>query len=155
MVAGTDWGEWTALGTLAAAGATVLLAGVTVWLVVTTRSLVSGESAELAATKNLAEQTRDLAASTKEQAEIAARALELQLEPRLVPVHDAPPHALARIEIGGIWAQPIDIAIQNAGSGVAELTRVEVSFGALGHADRIAFPGVLSAGITAKVRGPS
>jgi hypothetical protein len=41
------WEKWTAIGTLAAAGATVLLAVVTVWLVRTTKGAVAGEAQQI------------------------------------------------------------------------------------------------------------
>lgn len=43
-----DWEKWTAIGTLAAAGATLVLAGITVWLVFTTRRVVSETAEQLA-----------------------------------------------------------------------------------------------------------
>jgi hypothetical protein len=44
----TDWAEWTAIGTLIAAGAAIVLGAVTAWLVVTTRRMVSQAGQEIA-----------------------------------------------------------------------------------------------------------
>jgi hypothetical protein len=48
VVLAADWEKWTAIGTLAAAGATLVLAAVTVWLVFTTRRVVSETAEQLA-----------------------------------------------------------------------------------------------------------
>jgi hypothetical protein len=119
------------IGTLAAAVATLSLSGVTVWLlVITTKRLVSGGA---------------------RQAILATRALELQLEPRIIPVNHEPPFGRGGQAVGGASLQASDVAIENAGSGVAELTRVDVVFSVAGRA-RATFPGVLSSGMWATIR---
>lgn len=98
MVAGaTDWAEWTAISGFAAAAATVFLGLVTVWLVITTKRLVGGANDELAATRQLAQATRDEATN-------AAIALALQVEPRIIPVHDFPPRFEPLENVGNLVA---------------------------------------------------
>jgi hypothetical protein len=48
MLLATNWTEWTAIGTLIAAGAAMGLAAVTGWLVLTTRGMVSKAGEEIA-----------------------------------------------------------------------------------------------------------
>ena len=78
----------------------------------------------------LAGATGALAFLTREQAEIAAQALQLQTKPHILPVHEVEPN----FEWPGTGGNAITLSlqIQNAGNGVAEITRVEVRCGDLG-----------------------
>jgi hypothetical protein len=149
IVAAVNWTEWTAIGTLAAAAASVFLGLVTVWLVVTTKGIVSGNKDELAATNRLAEAAGD-------QARDAALALALQVEPRIVPVHESSPHFVPTDNIGGSvevhWVNPLLLEVENVGAGVAQITRVEVTISQWGPPDGVVFPGVVRSGSKAVLR---
>ena len=139
MLAAVNWTKWSAVGTIAAALATVLLAFATWRLVRATKAIVAGTNEESTETKRLAEATR-------EQAQIAAHALALQVEPRIVPLHEEWPHFAPSDEIGGTVGQhrvsPLLIAIENAGAGVAQLIGADVQVSGFGPPD-VHFPGVV------------
>ena len=113
IVAAVDWTEWTAIGTLAAAVASVCLGCVTVLLVMTTKGIVSGNKDERAATNRLAE-------AAGNQARDAALALALQVEPRIVPVHESIPRFVVSDNIGGSvgvhWVNPLLLEVENVGT---------------------------------------
>jgi hypothetical protein len=148
ILAATDWTKWSAIGTLVAAFATLGLASVTVWLVVVTKRMVTGAGAALAATNRLAEATR-------RQAETAVHALSLQVEPRIVPVHEIAPSFARTENIGGSvgthWVMPLIVTVQNVGAGVAELTRVEAAITDWGPPD-VRFPGIVRSATSAELR---
>jgi hypothetical protein len=118
LVASINWVKWAAIAGIAAAVATVVLARVTYLLVRATKAVVSGGVDQVRA-------TRDLAAT-------AASALELQSKPHVLPVHETEPKMVWRD--GSLATSPatLELQIQNVGSGVAQITRVEVRCGELG-----------------------
>lgn len=150
IVFATDWLQWSAIGSLIAAGATLLLAGATYLLVRTTQGLVADNEQEVAA-------TTALATATHNQARSAGLALALQLEPRIVPVHEEPPFFDGPEDIGGTqsqhWIDALIVSVENAGSGVAKLTRAEIAVQpGWGPPDGVRFPGLMRSGSTARLR---
>jgi hypothetical protein len=117
MLAAIHWREWlVAGGTIGASLATAVLAFVTWRLVTATKAIAIGSAGELA--------------ETRRQAELAAAAFSLQIEPHIVAVEDGHPRPLGEVNIGSPekerWAQPFEIPIANAGSGLTIIERVEV-----------------------------
>lgn len=147
-----NWTEWTAIGTLAAAVATVSLAGMTYLLARSTRTMASSETDAL-------EQTKKLAAATARQATIASSALKLQLEPRIVPAQGSVPELGQTFQAASgrsgqqLWLTPLEVDILNAGSGIAQVTRVEIWVDGWSrpHGEAV-FPGVLGSGMRATLR---
>lgn len=149
IVAAIDWEKWVAIGALASAAATAFLALGTFWLVRATKRIVVGDAAGLAATKTLALAMRD-------QAQSAALALALQVEPRIVPVHDSRPRFTDPKNVGeadgDLWVDPLHIEIENVGAGVAQLTEAKVTVSEWAAPHQVLFPGVLRSGARATLR---
>jgi hypothetical protein len=132
-VASSDhWVKWAAIAGIGAAIATFVLSVVTFLLVRATKSIVAGGEEQIRATKNLAAATLDQSTATKDQATTAARALQLQTEPHIVPVHDVEPKMVWRDGASETGPATLELQIQNAGNGVAQITKVEVRCGDLG-----------------------
>jgi hypothetical protein len=106
LVLATNWDKYTAIGTLAAAGATVLLAAVTVWLVWTTRRAVKGEA---------------------EQLSIQRRALEASQTPYVFPAPTADWTDGLGVYSGGRWGKVLPI--RNGGTGLALNVRGRLRWG--------------------------
>lgn len=121
--------DWTAAGTL-------VLAGFTGWLAWETRGMVTEARRELG---------------------VQRTALELQLEPRLVPIADSPPRALTKENLGGSaaaeYVQPFEIAVENVGNGMAQIEQVEISVDSWSPTHRVLFTGAVRSGGRGSLRG--
>jgi|SRR5918992_2967634 hypothetical protein len=139
---------------IAGTGATFLLALAAFLSLWQGRKLGEATRDHAAATAHQAAATADQAEATAREAEAATRSLELQLEPRLVPLGGERVRVGEQEDIGGQVQQfpvlPVYLDIANAGNGVAAIETVDAEASGLGRA-RALFPPTILAGQTATI----
>ena len=105
-------------------------------------------------TGGLAWQTRGMVKAAKHELSVERIALELQLEPRLVPA--AEPRRGSPHRIGGDQSReialPVIIPFENAGSGVAQVERPQISIDSWASPSRVLVTPVIPGGHAGEIR---
>lgn len=94
--------------------------------------------------------------AAKRELSVERIALELQLEPRIVPLRSASPWVEDPTDIGSDQAReivaPVFVRLINAGSGIAEVESVEVSVDGWAQPHRKIFPSLIRPGDEGDIR---
>jgi hypothetical protein len=127
----TQWDKWTAIGTIAAAAATLFLALVTLWLVVQTRAELTIERHRIEAAQRPRVFPAPPTAWTDGADEYAGR------WPQLLPVKNGGPGVALNVRLRLQWPPPSGIFVQSVTTNLApgDFTDLRLDWGATPNTD--------------------